>query len=76
VGRHNVISIAIRYGLDEAGLESWWRQDFMHSSRQSPRAHPAYCTMGFESFPGVKQPGHGVNYPPPTSAEVKEIVEL
>jgi len=28
------------------------------------------------SFPGVKQPGRGVEYPPPYSAEVKERVEL
>jgi len=28
------------------------------------------------SFPGVKQPGHGVDHPPPSSAEVKERVEL
>ena len=25
-----------------------------------PVANPAYCTMGTRSFPGVKQPGHGV----------------
>jgi hypothetical protein len=28
------------------------------------------------SFPGVKRPGSGVNHPPTSSAEVKEIVEL
>ena len=27
-------------------------------------------------FPGVKRPGRGVNHPPPSSAEVKERVEL
>ena len=27
-------------------------------------------------FPGVKQPGRGVHHPPPTSAEVKERIEL
>jgi len=39
-------------------------------------AHPASCTMGTGPFPGVKRPGRGVDHPPPTSAEVKEIVEL
>jgi hypothetical protein len=28
------------------------------------------------SFPGVKQPGRGVDHLPPSRAEVKEIVEL
>jgi hypothetical protein len=27
-------------------------------------------------FPGVKRPERGVNHPPPSSAEVKERVEL
>ena len=27
-------------------------------------------------FPGVKRPGRGVNHPPPSTAEVKETVEL
>jgi hypothetical protein len=33
-------------------------------------------TMGTGSFPGVKRPGRGVNHPPPSSAEVKERVEI
>jgi hypothetical protein len=28
------------------------------------------------SFPGKKQPGRGVDHPPPSSAEVKERVQL
>ena len=32
--------------------------------------------MGIGSFPGVKGPGRGVDHPLPTSAEVKERVEL
>jgi hypothetical protein len=32
--------------------------------------------MGTVSFLGVKRPGRGVNPPPPSSAEVKERVEL
>jgi len=39
-------------------------------------AHPASYTMGTGSFPGVKRPGSGVDHPPPSSAEVKERVEL
>jgi hypothetical protein len=33
-------------------------------------------TMGTGSFPGIKRPGRGVDHPPPSSAEVKERVEL
>jgi len=36
-----------------------------------PSAHPSRL-----SFPGVKRPGRGVYHPPPSSAEVKERVEL
>jgi hypothetical protein len=32
--------------------------------------------MGTGSLPGVKRPGRVVNHPPPTSADVKERVEL
>jgi hypothetical protein len=35
-----------------------------------PRAHPASCTMGTGSFPGVKQPGRCADHPPPSGAEV------
>jgi len=41
-----------------------------------PGAHPASYAMDTESFPGVKQPGRGVDHPTPSSAEVKERVEL
>jgi len=41
-----------------------------------PGAHPTPFTMGTRSFPGVKWPGHGVDHPPPSSAEAKERVEL
>jgi hypothetical protein len=41
-----------------------------------PGAHPASYTVGTGSFPGVKQPGRGIDHPPPSSAEVKERVEL
>ena len=41
-----------------------------------PGVHPASCTMGTGSLPGVKRPGRGVNRPPPSRAEVKETVEL
>ena len=41
-----------------------------------PRVHPASYTMSTGPFTGVKRPGRVVDHPPPSSAEVKEIVEL
>ena len=41
-----------------------------------PGAHPASYTMGTGSFLGVDWPGRGFDHPPPSSAEVKERVEL
>jgi hypothetical protein len=43
--------------------------------QSGPGAHPASYTMGAASFPGVKRPRHGVDHPPPSSAEVKERIE-
>jgi hypothetical protein len=39
-------------------------------------AHPASCTMGTGSFLGVKWAGREVDHPLPSSAEVKERVQL
>jgi len=41
-----------------------------------PGAHPASYIMGTGSFPGVNQPGHGIDHALPSSAEVKERVEM
>ena len=48
--------------------------DFRHSYRLTGAGdHPDYFTV---SFPGVKRAEHDLNRTPPTSAEVKESVEL
>jgi hypothetical protein len=73
--RDSAVGIATRYELDGPGIESRWGQDFRHV-QTGPGAYPASCTMGTGSFPGVKRPGHSVNHPPPSSADVKERVEL
>jgi hypothetical protein len=41
-----------------------------------PEAHPASYTVGTRPFSGVKRPRRGFDHPPPSSAEVKERVEL
>jgi len=49
---------------------------FSEPVQTGPGAHPASYTMVTGSFPGVKRPGRGVDRPPPSSAKVKERVEL
>jgi len=50
---------------------------FSAPAQNGPWAHPASYRIGYwVSFPGVKEPEHGVDQPPPSSAEVKERVEL
>jgi len=44
--------------------------------QNGPGAHPASFTMGTGSLPAVKRPGWGVDHPSPSSADVKEGVEL
>jgi hypothetical protein len=52
------------------------KEVFSAADQTGPEAHPASCTMGTGSFPGVKRPGRGVDHPPPSSAEVKERLVL
>jgi hypothetical protein len=43
---------------------------FFAHVQTGPGTHPTSCTMGTESFPGVKRPGRGADHSPPSSAEV------
>jgi len=53
-------SIATGYGLDGPGIEfQWGGARFSAPVQTNPGAHPASCTMGTGSFPGVKS-GRGV----------------
>ena len=76
MGRDSSVGIATRYGLDGPGIESRWGARFSVPVQTNPGAHPASYRMGTGSFLGVKRPGHGNDYPPPSSDEVKERVEL
>jgi hypothetical protein len=44
---------------------------FFAHVQTGPGAHPASCTMGTRSFPGVKRPGRDADHPPPPNAEVE-----
>ena len=70
MGQDSSVGIATRYGLDGPGVESRWEARFSAPVQTGPGAHPASCTMGAGSFPGVKRPGRGAEHPPHLSAEV------
>jgi hypothetical protein len=74
--RDSSVGIATGYGLDGPGIESRWGARFFAHVQNGPGAHPASCTAGTGSFPGVKWPGRGADHPPPSSAEVKKELEL
>ena len=76
MGEDGVVAISAHYRLDSLGIESWWAVRFSTPVQTGPGAYPVSCTMGTKSYLGVKQPWHGVYHPPPSSAEVKERVEL
>jgi len=76
VGRVSSVGIATRYGLDGPGIESWWGARFSTRVQTGPGGYLASYKMDTGSFPGIKRPGRGGDNPPPSSAEVKERVEL
>jgi hypothetical protein len=55
VGRDSVVGIATRYGMDGLGIESQWGARFSAPVQTGPGAQPASCTVGTESFDGVKR---------------------
>ena len=57
------VGIATSYGLEGPGNESQWGTRFSAPVQTDPGAHPASCTMGTGSFPGVKS-GLGVTLTP------------
>ena len=69
IGLHNqhgpgsIVGIATGYGLDGPGIESRWQARFSAPIQTGPGAHPASCTMGTGSLPGVKS-GRGVTLTP------------
>ena len=69
VGRDSSVGIGTLYGLDGPGIESRWGRDFSHAPR--PALGPTQPPIQW-----VKRQGRGVDSPPPSSAEVKERVEL
>jgi hypothetical protein len=76
VGQESSVGKPTRYGLDGPGIESQWKTKFSAPVQTDPGAHPASYTMGTKSFPRAKRSRRGVDHPPPSSAEVKERLQL
>ena len=53
-GPGSIVGIATAYGLDGPGIESRRGARFSAPVQTGPEAHPASCTMGTGSFPGVR----------------------
>ena len=70
---HDLVMLCV---LDGPGIESRWRRDFTNLLRTAlVPTQPLYNDY-WVSYPEVKRPGHGVDYPTPSSAKVKERVDL
>jgi hypothetical protein len=76
------VGVALGYRVDDRGsrvrFPAGARNFSLHYCVQNGSgAHPASYPMGTRgSFPGVKRPGQEADHSPPSSAEVKERVEL
>ena len=72
--RDTGVDIGIVYGLCDPGIECRRGRDFPW--RQIGSGCQTSYTLYTGSVPRVRRPGHGVNHPPPSSAEINERVEL
>jgi hypothetical protein len=70
-GPGSSVDIATGYRVGRSGDRIPVGARFFEHVQTGPGAHPASCTMGTRSFPGVKRPGRGADHPPPPSAEVE-----
>ena len=76
VGLDSSVGMATRYGLDGPGIDPGVGEILRPRPYRSWGPPSLLYNRNRGSFPGVKRPERGVNHPPPSSAEVKERVEL
>jgi hypothetical protein len=73
VGRDNSVDMATRCGLDGPVTESRWRARFFRTCPDRSWGPPSLVYKGYHVFAGSK----AARWPPtPSSAEIKERVEL
>ena len=76
VGLYSSVGIATRYGLDSPGIEFRSGRDFPQRFRPAIGSNQPPVQWVPNLSRGVMRPEHGVVYPPQSSADVKERVEL
>jgi hypothetical protein len=64
--RDSAVGVAIRWGWAVRGSNSSGSEIFL-AVASVPKAHPAPCTVGTGSLPGVKRPKLGAYHSPPSS---------
>jgi hypothetical protein len=73
----SVVGIATAYWLDGLGIESRWWVEIFRTCPDRPWGPTSLLYNGYRVFPGGKvRPGREVDHSPPSSAEVKNRVEL
>jgi hypothetical protein len=76
VGQDSIVSIVTHYRMDGPGIKPGGGEIF-HNCPDQPWGPPSLLSNEYwVSFPAVKWPGCGIDHPPPSSAEVKERVQL
>jgi hypothetical protein len=75
MGRDSSVGIAPRYRLGGPVIESGEGKIF-RTRPDRPWVPPSLLYNGYRIFPEVKRPVRVVDHPPPSSAEIKERVEL
>jgi len=71
----SLVGVATWYRLEGLGIESRCGAEIFRTHPDWPWG-PPNLLHGTRFFPGVKLRGHGVDHPPPSSAGVKERVEI
>jgi hypothetical protein len=70
-GPGSSVGIETDYDLGRSGDRIPVGARYFAHVQTGPVDHPASCTMGTGSFPGLKRPGLDADHPPPPSVEVE-----
>ena len=76
VGRDSSVGMATRYGLEGPGIESQWGGKIFRTRPDRPWGPPSLLYNGYRVFPEGKAVGAWRWPSTPSSAEVKERVEI